>query len=309
MIKTPVALIIFNRPDHTKRVFEVIRQAKPSMLLVIADGPRSDRPDEEQKCLEARAIIDTVDWDCQVLKNYSEINLGCGKRPATGLDWVFEIVEEAIVLEDDCLPHPTFFRYCEELLDYYQEDQRVMAICGSNVQFGRQRTDYSYYFSRYSICWGWASWRRAWKYFDFDMKTWPEVRDKKMLAEILDNDYAVKIWHQTLEMTYDKLLNCWDFQWIFANFMQSGLAVMPNVNLISNIGHTSEATHTHEEKSPYSQMVVEAMNFPLKHPPFVVRHVQADRFTESTLYDYQPNLLKKVTRKIKKILESGFYLN
>lgn len=305
-MKTPVALIIFNRPDNTKQVFELIRKAKPSTLLVIADGPRIDRPGEAEKCAEARAIIDSVDWDCQVLKNYSDINLGCGKRPATGLDWVFDMVEEAIVLEDDCVPHITFFRYCEELLDYYREDQRVMAICGSNVQFGKPRTDYSYYFSRYSICWGWASWRRAWKYFDFDMSMWPEVRDKKMLEDILDNDYAVKIWHQTLQMTYDQLLNCWDFQWIFANFMQSGLAVIPNVNLISNIGHTNEATHTHEAKSPYSQMPVEAMTFPLKHPPFVVRHVQADRFTENTLYDYQPNLFKKVTKKIKKIWNSRF---
>lgn len=301
-MKTPVALIIFNRPDQTRQVFEVIRQAKPSMLLVIADGPRAERPGEDKKCAETRAIIDSVDWDCQVLKNYSDINLGCGKRPATGLDWVFDQVEEAIVLEDDCLPHPTFFRYCEELLDYYKEDQRVMAICGSNVQFGKSRTNYSYYFSRYSICWGWASWRRAWKYFDFDMNMWPEVRDTNLLVDILDNDYAVKVWHQTLQMTYDKMLNCWGFQWTFANFMQNGLAVMPNVNLISNIGYTNEATHTNTEQSPYSQLTAEEMTFPLKHPPFVVRHVQADWFTENTLYDYQPNFFKKVTRKIKKLL-------
>ncbi len=305
-LKTPVALIIFNRPDTTEKVFEKIRQAKPPLLLVVADGPREEKPGEAEKCAATRAILDRVDWNCEVLKNYSEINLGCGRRPATGLDWVFDTVEEAIVLEDDCIPHPTFFRYCEELLDYYRNDERVMAICGSNIQFGRNRTEYSYYFSHYSLCWGWASWRRAWKYFDFDLKVWPEVRDKNLLIDILGDAHAAKVWHQTLQMTYDKLLECWDFQWTFANFIQSGLSVIPNVNLISNIGYTQEATHTKEEESPYNQIPVEAMNFPLKHPPFIVRNVQADRFTEYTLYDYQPNLLKRVNQKLKKVFKSTF---
>jgi hypothetical protein len=305
-LKTPVALIIFNRPDTTEKVFEKIRQAKPPLLLVVADGPREEKPGEAEKCAATRAILDRVDWNCEVLKNYSEINLGCGRRPATGLDWVFDTVEEAIVLEDDCIPHPTFFRYCEELLDYYRNDERVMAICGSNIQFGKHRTEYGYYFSHYSLCWGWASWRRAWKYFDFDLKVWPEVRDKNLLIDILGDAHAAKVWHQTLQMTYDKLLECWDFQWTFANFIQSGLSVIPNVNLISNIGYTQEATHTKEEESPYNQIPVEAMNFPLKHPPFIVRNVQADRFTEYTLYDYQPKLLKRVNQKLKKVFKSTF---
>jgi hypothetical protein len=303
-MKTPVALIIFNRPAQTQKVFEAIRQAKPPLLLVVADGAREDKLAEAEKCAAARAIIDRVDWDCEVLKNYSDINLGCGRRPATGLDWVFNTVEEAIVLEDDCVPHPTFFRYCEELLDSYRDDERVMAICGSNLQFGKRRTEYSYYFSRYSICWGWASWRRAWKYFDFDIKIWPEIRDRNLLMDILGDAHVAKVWQQTLQMTYDKQLECWDFQWTFANLIQSGLAVIPNVNLISNIGYTSEATHTREETCRYSEMPLEAMNFPLKHPPFVIRHAQADHFIEYTLYDYQPNLLKRVNQRIKKIKKS-----
>ncbi|MEW6491011.1 MAG: glycosyltransferase family 2 protein, partial [Cyanobacteriota bacterium] len=162
-MKTPVVFIIFNRPDTTQKVFEAIRQAHPPLLFVIADGPRPNKPGEDQKCAATRAIIDQVDWDCEVLTNYSEINLGCERRVSSGLNWVFDTVEEAIILEDDCLPHPTFFSFCEELLDYYRNDQRVMVITGQNVQFGRKRTDYTYYFSRYNHCWGWASWRRAWR--------------------------------------------------------------------------------------------------------------------------------------------------
>ena len=133
MLKTPVAFIIFKRPDTTKKVFETIRQIKPSKLFVIADGPREEKR-ETEKCAATRAIIDSIDWDCEVLKNYSDLNLGCKKRVATGLDWVFSIVEEAIILEDDCVPHPTFYRFCEKLLEKYRDDKRIMTICGTNIK-------------------------------------------------------------------------------------------------------------------------------------------------------------------------------
>jgi hypothetical protein len=160
-LTTPVAFLIFNRPDTTAKVFEAIRQAKPPKLLVVADGPRPDRPDDIEKCKAARGVVEQVDWDCEVLRNYSDVNLGCKKRVSSGLDWVFNTVEEEIILEDDCLPHPTFFRFCEELLDYYRHDERIMVISGDNFQFGRNCTEYSYYFSRYNHCWGWSTWRRS----------------------------------------------------------------------------------------------------------------------------------------------------
>ena len=131
-MRTPVVFIIFSRPDLTARVFAEIARARPEKLLVIADGPRPDREGEDAKCAATRAIIERVDWPCEILKNYSNVNLGCGHRPATGLRWVFEQVEEAIILEDDCVPHPTFFRFCEELLEHYRDDERVMHISGDN---------------------------------------------------------------------------------------------------------------------------------------------------------------------------------
>nr|MBA3765731.1 glycosyltransferase family 2 protein [Acidobacteriota bacterium] len=176
-MNVPVALIIFNRADTTARVLAEIAKARPSKLLVIADGPRADHPDDAEKCLAARAAIDRVNWDCEVLTNYSEVNLGCGARPSSGLDWVFENVAEAIILEDDCLPHPTFFPFCAELLERHRDDERVMMISGDNFQFGRKRTQYSYYFSRYTHTWGWATWRRAWRYFDREIKLWPALRE------------------------------------------------------------------------------------------------------------------------------------
>jgi hypothetical protein len=301
-LSTPVAFIIFKRPDTTKRVFEAIRQAKPPKLLVIADGPRVDRSGEAEKCAAVRAIIDRVDWDCEVLKNYSEINLGCGKRVYSGLDWVFDNVEDAIILEDDCLPHPTFFRFCEELLERYRYDSRIGSISGLNVQFGRRRTEYSYYFSRYNHIWGWATWRRAWHYYDYDMKLWPEINARGFLSDILGDPQAVKYWTKLFQYTYDGRINTnWDFQWTFACWIQNALGVLPNVNLVSNIGFSAESTHTSEEGSKYANMPTEAIEFPLKHPPFMVRDLEADNFTQNTLF--KVSWSKRVKAKVKKIME------
>lgn len=301
-MKTPVVLIIFKRPEQTEKVFEVIRQAKPPKLLVIADGFRADQPGEEEKCTATREIINRVDWDCEVFKNYSNTNLGCDPRIISGLSWAFNLVDEAIILEDDCVPHPTFFNYCEELLDHYRHDQRIMHISGQNVQFGRRRTDYSYYFSRFTLCWGWATWKRAWQHFDVDLKLWPEVRDGNFLKDILEDPYAVKVWSRTAQLLYDGYLTGWDYKWMFACWIQNGLCIIPNVNLVSNIGHGTEATHTNDEKSPFSKIPIEAMNFPLNHPPFLVRDLQSDKFTQRTSFDYAQNIFKRATSKLRRLL-------
>ncbi|HLO50601.1 MAG TPA: glycosyltransferase family 2 protein [Kamptonema sp.] len=302
-LKTPVAFIIFKRPEETQRVFAEIRKVKPPKLLVVADGPRADRPGEDQECNQVRAIIDQVDWDCEVLKNYAEVNLGCRQRVSSGITWVFDTVEEAIIIEDDCLPHPTFFRFAEELLERYRDDWRIMSISGQNVQFGRKRTDYSYYFSRYNHCWSWASWRRSWQHYDLDMKLWPEIRDGNFLVDILGDSQAVKVWTKTFQLCYEGKIDTWDFQWAFASFIQNGINIIANVNLASNIGHGMGGTHTGDASSPYNNMPTEALTFPLQHPPFAIRDTQADNFTQNTLYDYDPPLLRKVQKKVNKFLK------
>lgn len=299
IINTPVAFLIFNRPDTTERVFQVIRQAKPPQLLVVADGPRSKFADEAQKCQAARAIIDRVDWDCEVLTNYSDINLGCKTRVSSGLDWVFDTVEKAIILEDDCLPHLSFFRFCEELLDFYQSDRRIMTISGNNFQFGRKRTEYSYYFSRYCHCWGWATWRRAWRLYDIEMKLWPRVKNENLLEHILEDSQTVKYWERIFQRTYNESINSWAYRWKFACWIHSGLTVLPNVNLVSNIGFGVRSTHTTNKQNLCANLPVEKMYFPLQHPPFMLRNVEADRFTQNT--SINPPLAKRLVDKIQKV--------
>jgi hypothetical protein len=304
-LKTPVAFAIFKRPETTAKVFEAIRQAKPPKLFVIADGPRLDVPGEAEQCAATRAIIDRVDWNCEVFTNYSETNLGCGKRLSSGLDWVFDRVEEAIILEDDCLPEPSFFRFCEELLDKYRDDCRIFSISGQNVQFGRQSIEYSYYFSRYSHVWGWASWRRAWQYYDFKMKLWPEIKARNLLRDILAEPEAIECWTEIFESMYKGQINTWDYQWTFTGWVQNGLSILANVNLISNLGFGNGSTNTSSSTSRYSNMPLQALNFPLKHPPFIVRNTQADEFTQKTLYNYL-GYLKKLKAKKDKILQAIF---
>ncbi|MGL5793016.1 MAG: glycosyltransferase family 2 protein, partial [Waterburya sp.] len=243
-----------------------------------------------------------VDWDCEVLKNYSEINLGCKKRVSSGIDWVFDNVEEAIFLEDDTLPHPTFFRFCEEMLDYYRHDSRITTISGDNLQFGQKRSEYSYFFSRYPVMWGWASWRRAWQHYDVEMKFWPEVKAKHLLRDILIDPEAVKDWIGIFDSTYDDQIPTWDFQWTLACWLQNGLSITPNVNLVSNIGFGQESTNTTENNSRHSNIPRQAIEFPLKHPQFMIRDTQADKFTQRTYYNYL-SFLKRISAKIEQILQ------
>jgi hypothetical protein len=227
-------------------------------------------------------------------------NLGCGKAVSQAINWFFENEEMGIILEDDCLPHPSFFRFCQDLLDYYRNDQRIMAISGDNFQFGRKRTEYSYYFSRYNHIWGWATWRRAWQYYDFKMRLWQEIRDGNWLESILGKTQAVKYWTKIFQTYYDGKIDTWDYPWTFACWIQNGLTILPNVNLVSNIGFGEDATHTSSSKSRAANLGVQEMNFPLKHPPFLMRHVEADDFTQRN--DYNLSLFTRLNNRLKRII-------
>ncbi|EDZ94635.1 glycosyl transferase family 2 [Limnospira maxima CS-328] len=297
-METPVIFIIYNRPQTTARVFEVIRQVKPRQLLVIADGPRSDRPSDWQRCQATRKIVERVDWNCEILRNYSAENLGCRRRISGGLNWAFERVESALILEDDCIPDLTFFPFCEELLKRYDREPKVMAISGDNFQFGRRYTADSYYFSRYPHCWGWATWRRAWQQYDDRMSSWPQLRDSQWLETLFSDPEAVKYWSDIFENNY-RGFNSWAYVWTLTCWSRNGLTILPAVNLISNIGFDRGATHT-SSPSPFANMETKSMVFPMVHPHQISAHLKADEFTEKIMFSgkHNPRLitLKNTTR-------------
>jgi len=303
-LSTAVASIIFNRPDATARVFAEIARAKPPKLLVVGDGPRSDRAGEADRVAMARDVVTRIDWECEVLTNFSDVNLGCKHRVSSGIDWIFDQVEEAIILEDDCLPDPSFFRFCEEMLEQYRDDKQIGMISGTNFQSGRRHGQASYYFSKYSIIWGWASWRDRWsESYDVKMTNWPEVRDQGWLAELLDSRHEVRYWSNIFERVYRGEIDTWDYQWFFSNWLQRRVNIVPMANLISNLGYGSDATHTTSNESQVANLALEPMSFPLNHPSEVTRNNQADHITDKvffrgTLTDRARQKLKRIRNKL-----------
>lgn len=299
-LTTPILFIIFKRPDTTEKVFEAIRKAAPAKLYIAADGPRQDVPGEAERCRKTREIVQQVDWECEVKTLFQEKNLGCRLGASGAVTWFFSEEPEGIVLEDDCLPEPSFFQYCQEMLEKYRDDRRVMMITGDNFRFGKKTGPYSYYFSRYPSLWGWASWRRAWDLYDIEMTLWPAARDNRTLYRIFDAPGEVKFWSRQTQLVYEGKIDTWDYQWNLVNWLNHAVTVTPNVNLISNIGFDNCASHTQDDSDKHSAMAVEAIEFPLNHPPFVARDAIADR--EVFLKTHHIPIIKRVLRKIKSIL-------
>jgi hypothetical protein len=284
-LRTPVALLTYNRPELTARVFAAISKAKPAKLLVVADGPRVDRPGDVETCAATRKIIDRVDWPCEVLTNFADTNLGCRLRISSGLDWVFGIEDKAIILEDDCLPSPSFFRFCQELLARFRDDERIMHIGGNNFVEDRIRFNASYYFSRYPRVWGWASWRRAWRHYDVEMKLWTSAPSKDAYLNIFPTKNEKMFWRHVWDDTCRGKIDTWAYQWAFACMARKGFAISPALNLVSNIGIGREATHTKDPRA-VPRIPARDLVFPIKHPPALKWLDEADDLDHRRFFSY-----------------------
>jgi hypothetical protein len=278
-LTAPVGFMIFNRPAKTARVFEEIRRARPEKLFIIADGPRNN--EEAPKCQEVRNIVEKIDWPCQVFKNYADHNLGCKQRFASGLDWLFQNVEKAIILEDDCLPDPSFFPFCQELLERFSDDPRVMQISGYNFSAMDKKFHCadSYYFSEFNPILGWATWRRAWRLCDLDVKNWPELKKNNFLSKIISDPAVVNHYTNLFDRYYAQKIDGWDAQWYLARWLNSGLSAIATKNLISNIGFDQEAYHAARDPNDIrAKLPVQSMTFPLIHPSEIKPDKRAAEF-------------------------------
>jgi hypothetical protein len=272
-----IIFIVFNRPIQTGRVFEAIRSVRPAHLYVAADGPRQLAGDVE-RCEQVRRITQQIDWPCQLKTLFQPRNLGCGVAVRTALDWFFAHEREGIVLEDDCLPSQSFFRYCTELLNAYRNDTRIMSICGSDFLGGKHQCGASYYYSLYHDPWGWATWRRAWKLYDFEMKKWPAFRASAGLKSLSDGRSEFELYWETIfNRMHAGNIDTWDYPFIFSQFAERGLTCRPAINMITNIGHYSDATHTKYGNDSLADLPNFEIQFPLCHPSTVVRDVIADQ--------------------------------
>lgn len=307
-LETPVALLVFNRPELTARVFDAIRRARPTRLLIVADGPRTGRDGEAERVARVREIVSRVDWPCVVEHNASDVNLGCRVRVSSGLDWVFDRVERAIILEDDCLPEPGFFTFCDELLERYADDTRVMHIAGSCFLPDLARRQESYVVSRFPFIWGWATWRRAWRRFDLDMRAWPRFEANGGLTDIFPDPADAAIWARNLSAAHRGEVDTWDAQWVLAFWLAGGMSLVSTRNLISNLGFGKDATHT-IGWSPQAALPTRAPELPLQHPAALAFDPALDARFQQTVFRQRRSMIDRVRHQLWRLSTAAGFAN
>jgi hypothetical protein len=306
---TPILLISFNRPNHTKRVFEEVKKQKPRFLFVFQDAPRPDKAGDADNCRAVRDIfLESIDWDCELRTYYAQDNLGCGRGPSSAITWFFENVEQGIIFEDDCLPHPDFFQYCQQLLEEYKADEHVSFIAGSNFQNGIMRGDGSYYFSSGSYgTWGWATWKRSWDHFDYLIERIDKQEMKKLIKKYFIESRQKSFWLEIYEHVKKDRYNetCWDYQFYFSCWRHNMAAIIPNKNLITNIGYDEQGTHTFSDNHPAAN-VMSTKILPLIKPTCFNIDKKADFYLQKHFtqpYEYGFEGFKRIPHRINKSLK------
>jgi hypothetical protein len=282
-------------------VIQAISAARPAKVFFAVDGPRPGKADEADRVQQVRDLIGGMNWGCEVRTLFRDANLGCKLAVSQAISWFFSEVEAGIVLEDDCVAHPSFFPFAGELLQRYREDERIAMISGDNFQHGSRRTDYSYYFSRYTHIWGWATWRRAWRLYDHAMSAWPEMRAGGWLMDILGERKAAAYWTGIFDATHGERNTSWAYRWTFSAWSHSALTILPNVNLVSNIGFGEQATHTKRHDEFMASLDLAEMKFPLRHPPYVIRDERSDASTQARMFSV-PSIWQRAARRAKRAL-------
>lgn len=306
MFSTPILFLIFNRPDTTEKVFEKIREIKPRQLFVAADGPREGNEKDKINCEAARSIATNVDWDCEVKTLFRDENLGCGKAVSKGITWFFDHVEMGIILEDDVLVDLSFFHFCQNLLFYYRNNDQIFHIGGSNYQNGIQRGKASYYFSKYPHIWGWATWKEKWDLYNF------ELTDSKEEIEAIISNYCgisreKKYWSCLFNSLKDtKEISSWSYQWLYCSWKSNGISVLPNQNLVENIGFNNNATHTFVSIVDYNKNKILAL-LEIQHPAKVEINNKADLYTFCNIFNKPVSLKNKVRNFAYKVVPSKIY--
>lgn len=315
----PVVLIFFNRPDFFRKVLEQVAKIKPKKLYLISDGARLDHLGEMEKVMQCRDMADEmIDWECEVIKNYADENKGCCDRIGGGAAWVFTLEETAIFLEDDNIPDLSFFPYCKNLLEKYADDEQIFWICGGNylVNYDAPNQN-SYVFSRHMYPCGWASWRRAFQYFDKKMTLWDDPQVRKRVLNKFDNKKRREdmefSWGHEAELARNGMrASTWDFQWSFTQYVHDALTIVPAHNLIHNIGVSADSTHGVTTMTNYAKRLlfldVIPLEFPLKHPLDISIDTVYDAKIDDLLV--RPNRLKfKLSQILKRLFGFNLYFS
>lgn len=259
-----VLLIIYNRPALAVQVVTALREYKPAKVYIAADGPRASS-DAELCRLCRQGVVNEIDWDCEVYTRFSDENLGCGRGPSSAISWFFENEECGVILEDDCLPSLSFFNFCEQMLSKFFDTDDVMMVAGFNPHACDNESSL-YSFTRYSRTWGWATWRTAWQRFDYGVRDWGEWRWRFKYFSFFYFDLGEALCFGRIMDSLDRRDDVWDAQWFFSLMKHRGLCVVPDANLIVNLGDGVDSTHFQSGNFPYPNLKYGNLIFPLIHP-------------------------------------------
>ncbi|MFN3405106.1 MAG: nucleotide-diphospho-sugar transferase [Cytophagaceae bacterium] len=284
LLEVPVLLLVFNRPDKTEKVLESLKKIRPKYLFVSADGPREDNPSDAINCKTTRDLFSSIDWECQIQTRYLDHNLGCKHGVSSGISWFFEQVEEGIILEDDCVVDPSFFEFAAELLVRYRNSDHVMHIAASNFIKTKAIESNTYHFSLYNHIWGWATWRRAWQHYHVNLDQVTRKEFKEVLKNKFERSIDRQYWLAIFDYVKSGNLPTWDYQWMFAMWIQNGIAITPGVNLVKNIGFGEGGTNTQAGDKTFSEQEAGWMEFPLSHPSNFDINVNHDLHTADHLF-------------------------
>lgn len=267
-VKHAVVLFIFIRLDSVLEILGRLSQVKPKRLYIVGEGHRLDKPLEKERVLEVRKRVrDSIDWPCEVHENFVELDIGAGRRISSGIDWVFEHEDKAIFIEDDVIPSLSFFRFCDEMLIKYEHQSNIMAISGNNV-IPDFEINASYTFSSIPFIWGWATWKRAWKYYDYMISSWKDVKKSGLMKKKFQNKRFYELREHEFDLAYQGIDFTWDYQWAYQLLLQDGLCVVPHKNLVRNVGIGEGATNTKDEQ-PMQNIQEDEIWFPLRHPELI----------------------------------------
>jgi hypothetical protein len=311
----PVALIFFARPDVLEITFQAIRKVRPKKIFLIQDGPRINRPDDIENIKKCREIVERIDWDCEVFKDYSEKNLGCGMRIYSGLNWAFNYVDRLAVIEDDCVPSKSFFDFSEELLERFLCDERIGMISGMNNLGYYEMSEHDYFFTEYGSVWGWATWKRVWETVDFNMGFLNDKDAERLITNLYGSFFYNEGKRRISKINNGVKLTSWSYQFGLNMFLNSYLTIVPKSNLISNIGLTANSANTlstvkYTPKALRSlyYMCSYKLEFPLNHPKYIIKDIEYKKKMDRLMGNGYPlvKLYRLAESIIYRILDGDF---
>ena len=303
---SPVLFIVFNRPDTTLITLEAISKAKPRKLYVACDGPRPDRPDDFVNVNMVKEIVQNLSWECEVSYKFNETNLGVGRAPAEAISWFFDLEEDGIVLEDDCIASQSFFVFCESMLKKYKNDDRIMSVAGTNI-CKNVKYDSDYVYTNFPLMWGWATWRRAWKMHDTKMLDWPDVKARGSFSRLDKDRWKFHPVHvEFFTKTYESLTPNWDHQWIFAHWNKSGLAVISSKNLVSNVGFDEAASHFSTDHLGRGNLTCHHHMPPYSAPAVLEEHAATDKYISKNWFSATYFYYLKISLLRVKLIKFGW---